>query len=175
LGGMADESKVRTFESVKGTNREISSQSSATVLRNALLSAITAFCDYGQYSNRINRIITDFDESLESLNPNTCLFIVPEAVDKIVLDCTRNINRASAYFSDLAEQVEESCHKVMETVLSAPPAIQRDVLGRAYSFIPEELDSKLNELLSVFNSTGFNIVMFLKYMEKAWKDYEIHE
>jgi len=151
----------------------ITAQSGTAELKEALLITVAAYWDYRRYSSSLSILLNDYDESLETFDPNTWFFRGTEKADELASDCYNILSAASAKFSDLESRAEESCALIVKAVLAAPPAVQNAVLGKAYQIKPDEMDGRIAELferiddIEYHSSMQENLADFLKFMEEG--------
>jgi hypothetical protein len=152
----------------------ITAQSGAADLKEALLLTVAACRDYRRYASTLGGLLEDFDESLEVYDPNTWFFRGTEKADELATECYTALGAASRKLDDLENRAAKSCAGIVKTVLTAPPATQKLVLGRAYEIKPEETDERIGELLELLGEAEYhqamqeNLAAFLKLMEEEW-------
>jgi hypothetical protein len=157
--------------------REITGQSSPSDLQEALLLTVAAFRDYQHYEITLQNLGEDFDETVEYCDPATWFsWLDSEAgkPDTLTTRCAAGLDIASENFAKLAERAQKNCAAVLKAILSAPPAAQKTVLGRAYKIKAEAADAKIEELLNMLHETEYhqsmpdNLDAFLAFLCEQW-------
>ena len=154
--------------------REITSSSSVSDLKKALTLMVAAYRDYQHYEIELDRLMNDFDESLEEFDPDTWFYRGTEKADLLATDCVESLSVAAMCFSRITEHAKDNLIFVLKTVLSAKPAVQKSVLGKAYKIEVDELDMKIDSLFDMLDDSEYkpaipdNFDIFLENMDGAF-------
>jgi len=117
-------------------------------LKDALKMAVAAYCDYAHYNSTLYRLVEWFDESLEHFDTVTWVNMVdaPGKTDNLAMMCVSSLYNASNNFSELADRAEEKLSTLLKVVMTAPDAVQLELLGQVYDINADEIDSRLEGL-----------------------------
>ena len=155
-------------------------------LKQILLLAVGAYCDYHHYGSRVDNLIEDFDESLEHYETITWFHMGIDPAkgsdldeeDELASKCASVMNRTLTLLLDIEMRAVENLIKIVSVILNSPPDIQNAVLGKTYSIDPEEIDFRFEELIIALGEAQYhhgiqdNLNEFLKLMEELWTDQE---
>jgi len=163
----------------KINEREISGSSSVADLKKALTLTVAAYRDYWHYECVLGQLDEDFDESLEEYDPDTWFFKGKEKSDTLALECVGALNDAIMSFGRIAERAKDNLVLVFKAVLSAPPAVQKSILGKAYGIKNDEMDAKIEELFEMLYETEYkhaipdNVNIFLEIVDEVFASFEV--
>ena len=77
-------------------------------------------------------------------------------------------------FDKLTERAKTNCARIVKAILSAPPATQKLVFGRAYQMDPRDMDMRIEALFETLGEAEYhhsmpeNLKVFLGVMEEVW-------
>ena len=117
-------------------------------LKHALMMAVAAYCDYSHYNGILNELIELYDESLEHYDTATWINMIRASAktDSLAVKCATSLSKASNNFSELSKRARENLSVILKVVMTAPDAIQLDLLGRVYDISPDDIDERLDDL-----------------------------
>jgi hypothetical protein len=172
------EEAINRINSILGAGHRVKPYdlTSAKDLKDALLATVAAYRDYRHYTESLAGIAEDYDESLEYCETTAWLDLSqkPENVDALTVEGFAALGAAADVFEKLTERAEKNCATVVKAALSAPPATQKAVLGRAYKIAPKDMDAKIAELFEMLGEAEYhkampdNLKTFLEVMEEVW-------
>jgi len=147
-------------------------------LRQAFLLTVAACMDYRGYWRSLENIAENLDESVEHYDTVTWINMgrSPEKADDLAMEAVEALSEASNVFDQMIERADRNCTVILKAVLSASPAVQKDVLGRTYSLPANELDKRIKELFDGLDEIDMHYQMdenrdaFLKLMEAMWEN-----
>ena len=149
-------------------------------LKQALTMAVAAYADYSHYLYTLDALIEDFDESLEHYDTTSWFFMgnKNEKADSMALECASSLNEAASAFSDIESRSRENLELLMKVVLTAPTATQTEILCRAYSIKPRDLQDCFEELFEMLTEAPYhhpipdNFKTFLDVVKETWEEFE---
>jgi len=149
-------------------------------LKHALKMAVAAYCDYDHYDQTLNNLVEWFDESLEHYDTVTWINMTrePSNTDGLAMKCAASLSKASNNFAKLRRRAKENLSVILKVVMTAPDAVQQDVLGKVYDISADDIDNRLNDLYFYHLETAEyqyaiddSLDVFLKSM-REWSELE---
>ena len=149
---------------------------SAKDLKDALLVTVAAYRDYWHYRNSLIGLTDNYDESLEYCDTAAWLDLAQasEKVDGLTVEGFSVLYAATDVFDRLTERAKANCARIVKAVLSAPPATQNLVFGRAYKIESGDMDARIGELFDMLGEAEYhqsmpkNLEVFLEVMSEQW-------
>jgi hypothetical protein len=149
-------------------------------LKDALEYAVAAYRDYSHYASTLSSLIESFDESIEYFDTVSWVNMTraPENANELVMDCVGSLLEAGINFSELADKAEEQLAVLLKVTLTAPTAVQVEILGKAFDIDPSEIDEWLENLFVALSYADYhrsipeNFNEFLAVLEAGWEDLE---
>ena len=147
-------------------------------LKEALTLAVAAYRDYWHYAGILLNLDERFDESLEHFDIATWVNVAlaPEKTDDLAIKCACSLEETLKYFTEIEERAKEHLTSILLVVLTAPKAVQCDVLGNAYDIDPNEIDERLDDLFEAFCKTEYPYTIlksfetFLNVLNEQWAE-----
>ena len=126
-------------------------------LESALTMAVGAYWDYRHYVRELSAIADNFDESLEVYDTHAWLhqYSASEKTDMVAQNCAASVGDAISAFEVITARAKEHFVKTLTTVLSAPPELQREVLGRPYYITNNDMDEEIEKLLELLDEAEY--------------------
>ena len=155
---------------------------SADELKQALTLSVGAYRDYWHYSNRIVRILEDFDESVENYETDTWFYMTqaPEKADELTVECYALLKETDLAFSRVEERAKTNLVLGLKYALSTTPDIQTTVFGTSFNIAPDEFDMKIDDLFDTFNEVEYSYAIsdsfnsLVEHMKYEWADLIIN-
>lgn len=172
------EEAIRRINSILGAGHRVKPYdlTKAKDLSDALLATVAAYRDYRHYRGSLASLADNYDESLEYCETTAWLDLssAPDKVDPLTVEGFAALGAAEDVFEQLTERAKKNCTVIVKAVLSAPPAIQKTVFGRAYKMAPKDMDEQIAALFEALSETEYhqampeNLKTFLEVMEDEW-------
>jgi hypothetical protein len=152
----------------------------AADLKDALLFAVSAYRDYSHYYFSLVDVDEMFDESLEYYDPASWFYSGndTEKMDEMAFDAVFALRGAVEAIDKLYERAKEQLVTILKVILFAAPATQKEVLARAYNIEPQDVDTKLDDLLEQYVEVDYiynmeeNRDALLEIMSRRWEPME---
>lgn len=147
-------------------------------LKQALQLAVGAYRDYYHYQCTLGSLVEHFDESLEHYDTVSWISmgIAPEKADSLSMECAASLADAYDNFYDIAGNAEDYLSLLLKIILTAPNAVQYDILGGAYEISPNEIEERLDDLYTSLSYADYhhaipdNLSTFLEVLKEEWSE-----
>ena len=147
-------------------------------LKGALEYAVAAYRDYDHYKSMLGGLIESFDESVEYFDTASWVNMTraPDSSDSLIMDCVSSLMDAHSSFAELADRAEKHLAVMMKVAVTAPTAIQLEILGKSFDISPSEIDGWLDGLFMAMSYADYhrsipeNFNEFLTVLEAGWEE-----
>jgi len=171
---------IKILNKYLGMNHRIEryNLSEASDLKDALEYAVAAYRDYYHYSCTLSEIVENFDESIEYFDTESWVNMTAsrKTADSLVMDCVGSLSDTNENFYNLAKKAEMHLSVLLKVVLTAPDAVQVEILGKAFDISPADIDEWLEGLFKALGEAEYhhsipeNYSEFLAVIEAGWED-----